>query len=41
MNVVDGGEMVTGIVEEVSGKEYPQLLVNGRYYGLDKIEKIR
>ena len=33
--------MVTGVVEEVSGYEYPQLLVNGKYYDLDKIEKIR
>jgi flagellar basal-body rod modification protein FlgD len=41
VNIVDGGEMVIGVVEEVSGNEYPQLLVNGKYYGLDKIEKIR
>ena len=41
VNVVDNGEMITGIVEEVSGREYPQLLVNGKYYDLDKIEKIR
>jgi len=41
VNIVDSGEMVTGVVEEVSGYEYPQLLVNGKYYDLDKIEKIR
>ncbi len=41
VNVVDNGEMISGVVEEVSGYEYPQLLVNGKYYDLDKIEKIR
>ncbi len=41
VNVVENGEMITGVVEEVSGREYPQLLVNGKYYDLEKIEKIR
>ncbi len=41
VNIVDGGELISGVVEEVSGYEYPQLLVNGKYYDLDKIEKIR
>ena len=41
VNIVDNGEVITGVVEEVSGYEYPQLLVNGKYYDLEKIEKIR
>ena len=41
VNIVDNGEMISGVVEEVSGYEYPQLLVNGKYYDLDKVEKIR
>lgn len=36
-----GEEVITGKVEEVSGYEYPQLLVNGKYYDMSKIEKIR
>ncbi len=36
------GEMtVAGIVEEVKGNEFPQLLVNGRYYDLEDVEKVK
>lgn len=41
VDVVDGDQLITGKVEEVSGFEHPQLLVNGKYYDLSKIEKIR
>lgn len=41
VDIVDGEQLVTGKVEEVSGFEHPQLLVNGKYYDLSKIEKIR
>ncbi len=41
VQIVDGEQVVTGVVEEVSGYEYPQLLVNGKYYEMSKIEKIR
>ena len=41
VQVLDGEDVVTGKVEEVSGYEYPQLLVNGKYYDMSKINKIR
>ncbi len=41
VQVTDGDQVVSGMVEEVSGYEYPQLLVNGKYYDMSKIEKIR
>lgn len=41
VQITDGDQVITGMVEEVSGFEYPQLLVNGKYYELSRIEKIR
>ena len=41
VQITDGDQVVSGMVEEVSGYEYPQLLVNGKYYDMSKIEKIR
>ncbi|MCL2480948.1 MAG: flagellar hook assembly protein FlgD [Spirochaetaceae bacterium] len=41
VQVTDGEQVITGKVEEVSGYEYPQLLVNGKYYDMSRIEKIR
>ena len=41
VQIVDGDQLIMGKVEEVSGYEYPQLLVNGRYYDMSRIEKIR
>ena len=39
--IVDGESMVTGVVEEVSGREYPRVFVNGRYYDYDQVESVK
>ena len=41
VELFDGENLVSGVVEEVSGKETPMLLVNGRYYDYERVEKIR
>jgi len=41
VQVTDGEQVIIGKVEEVSGYEYPQLLINGKYYEMSRIEKIR
>ena len=41
VQITDGDQVVSGIVEEVAGHEYPQLLVNGKYYDMSKVDKIR
>ncbi|MAG13911.1 MAG: flagellar hook assembly protein FlgD [Spirochaetales bacterium] len=41
VDIVDGDAVITGVVEEVAGREAPRVLVNGRYFNFDKVEKIR
>ncbi|MCL2295243.1 MAG: flagellar hook assembly protein FlgD [Spirochaetes bacterium] len=41
VQVSDGDRVVIGRVEEVLGFEHPQLLVNGRYYDISRVERIR
>ena len=41
VELFDGENMITGVVEEVSGRETPMVLVNGRYYDFERVEKIR
>ena len=41
VEIFDGDTLVTGVVEEVAGRDVPRVLVNGRYYDYDKVEKIR
>lgn len=33
--------VVSGVVEEVTGGEFPQLLVNDRYYDLEQVSRIK
>jgi flagellar basal-body rod modification protein FlgD len=43
-NLVDIGEgdgTVTGLVEEVTGGDFPQILVNGKYYDFSQVQKIK
>ena len=40
VEIVKGDQLITGVVESVMGREFPQLLVNGSYYGFDEIEKV-
>ena len=39
--VTDGDEVVIGKIEEVKGFNNPQLLINGKYYDMSRIERIR
>jgi flagellar basal-body rod modification protein FlgD len=41
VEVVSGETVVEGVVAEVIGREYPRLLVDGRYYDLDQVERIK
>jgi flagellar basal-body rod modification protein FlgD len=41
VEIVDGETVITGKVEEIAGREFPQVLVNGKYYDYAQVEKIR
>ncbi len=41
IELVDGEQVISGIVEEVSGREAPMVMVNGKYYDFAKVDKIR
>ena len=41
VDVLDGTNIVTGVVEEVAGRTAPRILVNGRYYDYENVEKVR
>ena len=41
VEIVDGDAVVTGVVEEVAGREAPRVLVNGNYYDFDRVEKVK
>jgi flagellar basal-body rod modification protein FlgD len=41
VDIISGDTLVTGEVEEIAGSEFPQLLVNGKYYDYSQVEKIR
>jgi flagellar basal-body rod modification protein FlgD len=41
VEIVDGDRLVTGVVEEVTGKEFPQVLVGGRYYDYSHVQTIK
>jgi flagellar basal-body rod modification protein FlgD len=40
VTVADGTATVTGTVEEVSGGDYPQILINGKYYDIASVESV-
>ena len=40
VEIVDGENVIRGKVEEISGKEFPQIFVNGKYYDYTNVEKI-
>ncbi len=40
VEIISGEETVQGTVEAVSGKEFPQVLVNGCYYDVNDINKV-
>ena len=41
VDIVLGSATVTGRVDEVTGGEYPQVLVNGFYYDFGNVQRIR
>jgi len=41
VEIVDGNEIISGVVTEVRGRDFPQVLVNGKYYDLSKVEKVK
>jgi flagellar basal-body rod modification protein FlgD len=40
VDVVLGDAIITGRVQEVSGGEYPQVLVNGAYYDYSNVQRV-
>ncbi|WP_319561871.1 flagellar hook assembly protein FlgD [Marispirochaeta sp.] len=40
VEIIRGDQVIRGTVEAVSGRDFPQVLVNGIYYGVDEIEKV-
>ena len=41
VDIANGAETVTGIVEAVTSGDYPQLLVNGQYYDYSQVQKVK
>jgi flagellar basal-body rod modification protein FlgD len=41
VDIADGDAKVSGIVDAVTAGEYPQILVNGRYYDFSQVQKIK
>ena len=40
VTVANGTETAVGTVEEVSGGDYPQILINGKYYDAASVESV-
>jgi flagellar basal-body rod modification protein FlgD len=40
VEIREGPHVVNGVVEEVSGTDHPQVMVDGRYYDFDKVETV-
>ncbi len=41
VEIEKAGQVVTGVVEEIAGRDYPQVLVNGMYYDFSDVIKVR
>jgi flagellar basal-body rod modification protein FlgD len=41
VDIANGGEMVSGIVDAVTGGDFPQILVNGQYYDYAQVQKVK
>jgi len=41
VDVTNGGETVSGIVDAVTGGDFPQILVNGQYYDYSQVQKVK
>ncbi len=40
VSIIQGESVINGMVEAVSGREFPQVLVNGKYYDFDSVETV-
>ncbi len=40
VTVIDGEQSVSGMVDAVSGRDFPQVLVNGTYYDYSKVQTV-
>lgn len=41
VDIGNGDNTVTGTVEEVTGGDFPQILVNGNYYDFSQVRSVR
>jgi flagellar basal-body rod modification protein FlgD len=41
VDIADGDAKVSGIVDAVTAGDYPQILVNGKYYDFSQVQKIK
>jgi flagellar basal-body rod modification protein FlgD len=41
VDVEDGSNTVSGLVQEVTGGSFPQILVNGQYYDFSQVKSVR
>jgi flagellar basal-body rod modification protein FlgD len=41
VEIAAGSQVVEGTVDEVSGGDYPQILVNGLFYDVSQVQKVR
>ena len=40
VTVIDGDQAVSGVVDAVSGRDFPQVLINGAYYDYSKVQTV-
>ena len=41
VEIVDGDTIIQGVVEEVVGREFPQVYVNDRYFDFERVERVK
>jgi flagellar basal-body rod modification protein FlgD len=41
VEIVAGSQVVEGVVDEVSGGDFPQILVNGLFYDVSQVQTVR
>ena len=41
VDVADGEAMISGIVREVTGGDYPQIMIDGKYYDYGQVKRVK
>lgn len=41
VEIHQGDQVVTGIVKEVTGGDYPQILIDGKYYDYSQVKRVK